>query len=69
MNKQYPPATLLLTIPEVAQMLNLGRSKLYSYILSGELRSVKVGRRRLIPRDAVHEFIEYLQRASSEAFS
>ena len=61
----HSPVKLLLKVEEVAEMLNLGRSKLYSYILSGELRSVKVGRRRLIPRDAVHEFVERLQQASS----
>ena len=58
------PVKLLLKVEEVAEMLNLGRSKLYSYILSGELRSVKVGRRRLITPDAVREFVEHLERAS-----
>jgi excisionase family DNA binding protein len=47
-------------------MLNLGRSTLYQYLLKGEIRSVKVGRRRLIPRDAVHEFVEKLQQESRQ---
>ncbi len=37
---------LLLNVDEVAGMLSLGRSKLYSYILSGELKSLQLGRRR-----------------------
>jgi len=65
MREQSSPVRLLLRVEEVAEMLNLGRSKLYSYILSGEIRSVKVGRRRLIPPDAVHEFVENLQQESS----
>ena len=60
----HPPAKLLLTVENVAEMLNVGRSKLYSYILSGQLRSVKIGRRRLIPPDAVHEFVAKLQQES-----
>ena len=60
----HPPAKLLLTVETVAEMLNVGRSKLYQYLLSGELRSVKVGRRRLIPPDAVHEFVAKLQQES-----
>jgi excisionase family DNA binding protein len=58
---QPPAAKLLLKVEEVTEMLNLGRSKLYQYLLTGELRSVKVGRRRLIPPDAVHEFVQKLE--------
>ena len=61
MAEQTSPAKLLLKVEDVAEMLNFGRSKLYTYILSGELRSVKVGRRRLIPPDAVHEFVQMLE--------
>ena len=64
MGEQSSPAKLLLKVEDVSEMLNLGRSKLYTYILSGELRSVKVGRRRLIPSDAVHEFVAKLQQES-----
>ena len=60
MEQRFPPPKLLLKVEEVSEMLNLGRSKLYSYILSGELRSVKIGRRRLIPPDAVQEFVDGL---------
>ena len=55
------PTKMLLEVEEVAEMLSLGRSKLYSYILSGDLESVKVGRRRLIPPEAVLEFVAKLR--------
>jgi excisionase family DNA binding protein len=57
-----PPSKLLLTVEEVAKILNLSRSKLYnSYLLTGDLPSLKLGRRRLIRVQAVHEFVERLE--------
>ena len=58
-----PSPKVLLNVDEVAGMLSLGRSKLYSYILSGELRSLQLGRRRLIPIEAVHEFVQRLEQS------
>lgn len=47
----------LLSIDEAAAALAIGRSALYGEIQSGRLRSVTVGRRRLIPAAAIGEFI------------
>ena len=66
MSPQESSAKLLYDVREVAVMLGLGRSKLYSYLLRGELRSVKLGRRRLIPIEAVHEFVRTLQQSGDE---
>lgn len=41
----------------------IGRTKLYELTGSGELRSVKVGRRRLWPTDALREYVDHLQAA------
>lgn len=50
--KQGPEAILstvqLYTITEVAQMLRIGRTKIYDMINSGELRSMKIGSARRI---------------------
>jgi excisionase family DNA binding protein len=43
----------LLDIRTAAARLSLGRTAVYGAITRGELRSVKVGRRRLIPADAL----------------
>jgi excisionase family DNA binding protein len=61
LEKATPAHKLLCNVKEVMQVTGLGRSKIYEYILSGELRSIKVGRRRLIPTDAIPEFIAQLQ--------
>ncbi len=47
----------LLSVDEAASALGLGRSLLYAELGAGRLRSVKCGRRRLIPAEAVTEFI------------
>lgn len=49
--------TLLLNVDEGAALMGLGRSKVYELILGGELRSLTVGRRRLIPRGEIERFI------------
>lgn len=41
----------------VAKRLDVGRSKVYDLIHSGELRSVKIGGSRRIPETAVREFL------------
>jgi excisionase family DNA binding protein len=46
-----PPA--LLSIQEAARRLSVGRTRLYDEIGAGRLRSVRIGRRRLVPADAL----------------
>lgn len=48
----------LLSIDEAARTLGIGRSRLYDEIGSGRLRSLSVGRRRLVPSGAIAEYIE-----------
>ncbi len=48
----------LLSVDEAAALLGIGRSVLYSLIGSGRIRSISVGRRRLIPSSAVREFVD-----------
>lgn len=50
--------TLLLTVEEAAEALALGRTKVYELLESGSLRSVKIGRLRRIPVQALHEFVQ-----------
>jgi len=47
----------LLSIDEAAATLGLGRSLLHAEIAAGRVRSVKVGRRRLIPAGAIADYI------------
>ena len=51
-------ATLVaLTVAEAARRIGMGRTKLYEYVSSGEIASVKIGRLRRIPAEAVAEFV------------
>jgi excisionase family DNA binding protein len=47
-------------VESVMERLGLGRSKVYELMASGQLRSCKVGRRRLVPESAIVEFIDSL---------
>lgn len=44
-------------VHEVAAYLRCGRTHVFHLLKSGELQSVKVGRKRLIPADAVHAYV------------
>jgi excisionase family DNA binding protein len=55
---------LLLTPEEAGRALRVGRNKVYELIASGELRSVKLGRCRRIPVDALRQFVANLQDAA-----
>jgi len=45
----------LLSIDEAAVLAGVGRTSIYAVIGAGRLRSVKVGRRRLVPASAIAE--------------
>lgn len=47
----------VMTVDEAGQALRLGRTMLYELMNSGALRSIKVGKRRLVPVDAIDEFL------------
>jgi excisionase family DNA binding protein len=47
----------LLSVPEAADALGIGRSRLYAELDSGRLRSLHVGRRRLVPSGAIGDYI------------
>jgi excisionase family DNA binding protein len=53
---------LLPVYPDVGQALGgLGRTKVYELITSGQLRTVKIGRRRFVPASAVEEYVARLE--------
>jgi excisionase family DNA binding protein len=56
------PATepLADSIADTAIRLGVGRSKIYELLNTGRLKSIKLGRRRLIPRDAQRELLSSL---------
>ena len=57
-----PPRCL--GVEEAARLLNVGRSTVYDLIRSGRLRSIKIGRRRLVPRAALDALLAELEEAA-----
>ena len=51
---------LLYTPEETAEILSIGRSRVFDLLRNGSLRSVKIGASRRIPGPAITEFIESL---------
>ena len=51
-----PP--VLLTIPEPARLLSIGRTLTYELISAGELEVVHINRAARIPLDAVEDFVK-----------
>ncbi|HSW43084.1 MAG TPA: excisionase family DNA-binding protein [Patescibacteria group bacterium] len=47
----------LLSVDEAARTLGIGRSMLYAEIAHGRLRSLRVGRRRLVPASAIATYV------------
>jgi excisionase family DNA binding protein len=47
-----------LTVPEVAKALGIGDTLAWRLVQTGELRTVKLGRRRLVPRSAVDDLLQ-----------
>lgn len=57
-NRAGTAQPLAYTREQVQPLLNLGRDKVYSLLRSGELRSRRVGRKWLVPADALAEFLK-----------
>lgn len=57
MYKDFEQLPLVLSVPEVARVLNLGRDTTYGLVRSGRIRSVRVGRQYRVPKRAVMEYL------------
>jgi excisionase family DNA binding protein len=51
---------LLLKVEQAAEKLGIGRTAAYRLIQSGDLTSVRIGRRRLVPATAPDEYVAKL---------
>jgi len=46
-----------MTVEEAAHMLGISRSSAYECVRRGELRALRLGRRLVVPRDALEELL------------
>ncbi|MEO0419479.1 MAG: helix-turn-helix domain-containing protein [Pseudomonadota bacterium] len=52
-------------IPLAVQLTGLSRSRIYELIDTGELETIKIGGSRLIPYDALKQFIQNHRQAGA----
>lgn len=62
-----PPDRLAYSVEEFMQATGYSRNRTYAAITSGDLRSFKDGKRRMISADAAREFIARRERETAEA--
>lgn len=60
------PSARLNSVEDVMERLRIGRSTAFDLIGTRRLRSIKVGRRRLVSETALIEFIERLDREGKD---
>jgi excisionase family DNA binding protein len=70
-DRSNPPAALGAAVPvtvsveQAAAILGIGRTVAYQLVLARELRSVKIGRRRLVIRASIEEYVMRLESSGS----
>ena len=53
--------TLLLSVDAAAKVLSIGKTKLYAEVNAGNISAQKLGKRTLIKRESINQYIESLQ--------
>ena len=48
---------LLITVPELAQVLRVGKNKAYELVNSGTIKGIKIGTQIKVPKCSVVEFM------------
>ncbi len=54
---QKEKAALLLCVEDLIPLLSIGRNTAYCLVRTGQIRSIRIGRKYRIPREAVTEYI------------
>jgi len=52
-----PPLGLAVSVPRAAELLGIGQKLAWKYVMSGEIRSAALGRRRVIPVEELRAFL------------
>ena len=55
-----PDPRMLVSVPEAARMLSIGRTRAFRLVNANYLVSVKIGRSRLVPVSAIHDLVKEL---------
>jgi excisionase family DNA binding protein len=57
----------MLTVEAAAEQLSFSRTRLFQLIKAGEIESVKVGRLRRVPADAITRYVRRLAQEQQRA--
>lgn len=49
---------LVVTVPEAAKLLKVGKNRMYEEVASGRIRSVRIGNKKLIPLRVLLDWLE-----------
>ncbi len=60
------PQVLAVSPYEAARLCSIGRTTLYAALSSGELKSVKIGTRRLITLEALRDWLKHNEAPAGE---
>lgn len=60
----YNDIPLTLTVDEAGRLLRIGRNSMYHLVKDGQIQSIKIGRKILIPRNALINFLSASCQAS-----
>lgn len=55
MYNSYPD---VVTVKQLCEMLRIGRNTAYALLQSGEIKSVRIGRKYLIPKRCVIQYVQ-----------
>ncbi len=58
MRPSQPPERLTVSVTEAAKLLGIGRGTAYECVRTGELPSIKLGRRIVIPKRALLALVD-----------
>ena len=58
LDHNYESVPLVMSVPELARQMGIGRNAAYDIVNAGLIRSVRIGKTIRIPRTALIEFLE-----------
>jgi excisionase family DNA binding protein len=59
-----PPHPATMTIPEAAKLLGISRSAAYRAVARGEIPTIRIGRRLLVPTAKLYQLLGWLPEAT-----
>lgn len=51
---------VVLSVPQLAEVLQIGRNSAYDLVKSGQIRSIRIGRTIRIPQSALFDYLNQL---------